>query len=80
VTWPKDVGAEERSLCELSYAHNVRRSYNVEVCNFVVTEPIRNAGAYLRALTERAKGGQYSLGPMLMALLPVSITRSSKSA
>jgi len=37
VTWPKDVGVEERSLCELSYAHNVRSSYNVEICNFVVT-------------------------------------------
>ena len=37
VTWPKDVDVAERNLCELSYAHNVNRSFNVEVCNFVVT-------------------------------------------
>jgi hypothetical protein len=37
VTWPKEVSVEERNLCELGYAHNVRRSYNVEVCSFVVT-------------------------------------------
>ena len=37
VTWPKDVSIEERNLCELNYPHNVSRSYNVEICNFVVT-------------------------------------------
>ena len=37
VTWPKDVDLAERNLCELSYAHNVSRSSDVEVCNFVVT-------------------------------------------
>jgi hypothetical protein len=37
VTWPKDVDVVERKLCELNYASNVRRSFNVEVCNFVVT-------------------------------------------
>ena len=40
---------------------------------------INSAGGYLRALTERAKNGEFSLGPMLMALLrtnagPVSRT------
>jgi len=30
---------------------------------------INSAGAYLRSLTERAKAGQFSLGPVLMALL-----------
>jgi len=28
------------NLCELSYAHNVSRSFNAEVCNFVVTGTI----------------------------------------
>jgi hypothetical protein len=37
VTWPKDVDVAERNLCEFSYVHNVNRSFNVEVCNFVVT-------------------------------------------
>ncbi len=32
-------------------------------------EMIRSPGAYLRNLTERAKAGQFSLGPVLMALL-----------
>jgi hypothetical protein len=44
VTWPKEVSVEERNLCELSYAHNVRRSYNVEVCNFVVTGTVGVVG------------------------------------
>jgi hypothetical protein len=35
---------EERNLCELSYAHNVRRSYDVEVCNFVVTGTVGIVG------------------------------------
>ncbi|WP_158816042.1 plasmid replication protein RepC [Methylocapsa sp. S129] len=30
---------------------------------------INSAGGYLRGLTERAKAGQFSLGPMLMALI-----------
>ena len=30
---------------------------------------INSAGGYLRNLTEKARGGQFSLGPMLMALI-----------
>jgi replication initiation protein RepC len=32
-------------------------------------EAIKSAGGYLRNLTEKARGGQFSLGPVLMALL-----------
>jgi replication initiation protein RepC len=32
-------------------------------------EAIKSAGGYLRNLTEKARGGQFSLGPMLMALI-----------
>jgi replication initiation protein RepC len=32
-------------------------------------EAIKNAGGYLRSLTEKARGGQFSLGPVLMALI-----------
>ncbi len=32
-------------------------------------ETINSAGGYLRNLTERARGGQFSIGPMLMALI-----------
>jgi replication initiation protein RepC len=32
-------------------------------------EEIRSAGGYLRALTEKARAGEFSLGPVLMALL-----------
>ncbi|TAN15257.1 MAG: replication initiation protein RepC, partial [Rhizobiaceae bacterium] len=30
---------------------------------------INSAGGYLRALTEKARAGQFSVGPMLMAAL-----------
>jgi replication initiation protein RepC len=33
------------------------------------TETIRSPGGYLRTLTEKARAGQFSLGPVLMALL-----------
>jgi replication initiation protein RepC len=32
-------------------------------------EAVRSPGGYLRNLTERARAGQFSLGPVLMALL-----------
>ncbi len=32
-------------------------------------EEVRSAGGYLRSLTEKARAGQLSLGPILMALL-----------
>ena len=32
-------------------------------------EAIKSAGGYLRNLTEKARGGQFSLGPVLMALI-----------
>jgi replication initiation protein RepC len=43
-------------------------------------EMIRNAGAYLRNLTERAKNGQFSVGPMLMALLRTAVGGERKRA
>jgi replication initiation protein RepC len=33
---------------------------------------INSAGGYLRNLTEKARGGQFSVGPMLMALIRTS--------
>ena len=32
-------------------------------------EEIKSAGGYLRVLTEKARAGEFSLGPVLMALL-----------
>ncbi|MBF9235695.1 plasmid replication protein RepC [Microvirga alba] len=42
------------------------------------SEAIRSAGAYLRSLTERARNGQFSLGPVLMALLRANNTGSER--
>jgi replication initiation protein RepC len=36
-------------------------------------EEVRSAGGYLRSLTEKARAGQLSLGPILMALLRANI-------
>ncbi|MGQ3280824.1 MAG: replication initiation protein RepC, partial [Shinella sp.] len=38
-------------------------------CILERAEHINSAGAYLRDLTEKARRGEFSLGPMLMALL-----------
>lgn len=43
-------------------------------------EMIRSAGAYLRNLTERAREGQFSVGPMVMALLRAAVGGERKSA
>lgn len=37
---------------------------------------ISSAGGYLRALTEKARGGEFSVGPMLMAALKANTTMS----
>ena len=36
-------------------------------------ESVRSPGSYLRGLTEKARGGDFSLGPMLMALLRAKV-------
>lgn len=41
----------------------------VIACMLQRTETINSAGGYLRALTEKARVGQFSVGPMLMATL-----------
>ncbi|MBM6583009.1 replication initiation protein RepC [Microvirga sp. BT689] len=43
-------------------------------------EAIRSPGAYLRNLTGRAKAGQFSLGPVLMALLRAATVQERKHA
>jgi replication initiation protein RepC len=43
-------------------------------------EAIRNPGAYLRNLTERARAAQFSLGPVLMALLRSEAAEHQKRA
>ncbi|MGL4234778.1 plasmid replication protein RepC [Tabrizicola sp.] len=40
-------------------------------------ESVRSPGSYLRGLTEKARAGEFSLGPMLMALLSAKV-RSGK--
>jgi len=40
---------------------------------------INSAGAYLRDLTRRADHGEFSLGPMLMALLRANGSAVSKA-
>jgi replication initiation protein RepC len=44
------------------------------------SEMIVSAGGYLRNLTERAREGKFSVGPMVMALLRVAVTDGRKSA
>jgi replication initiation protein RepC len=41
----------------------------VIACILQRAQHINSAGGYLRALTQRARDGQFSVGPMLMALL-----------
>jgi replication initiation protein RepC len=36
-------------------------------------ESVRSPGSYLRGLTEKARAGEFSLGPMLMALLRTKV-------
>jgi replication initiation protein RepC len=44
------------------------------------SEMIVSAGGYLRNLTERAREGKFSVGPMIMALLRVAVADGKKSA
>jgi len=39
---------------------------------------INSAGGYLRNLTEKARGGAFSLGPMLMALIRANLRKGSQ--
>jgi replication initiation protein RepC len=48
----------------------------VIACILERTNHINSAGGYLRALTEKARAGQFSVGPMLMAALRANGTRS----
>ena len=41
-------------------------------------DAIKNPGGYLRNLAERASAGQFSLGPVLMALLRVKLSGARK--
>jgi replication initiation protein RepC len=41
---------------------------------------INSAGGYLRALTDKARAGQFSVGPMLMAALKANSPLSSRMA
>lgn len=43
-------------------------------------EEIKSAGGYLRSLTEKARAGAFSLGPMLMALLRAKLAPDRKRA
>jgi replication initiation protein RepC len=44
------------------------------------SEMIVSAGGYLRNLTERAREGKFSIGPMVMALLRAAVSDGRKSA
>ena len=39
---------------------------------------INSAGGYLRTLTEKARAGAFSLGPMLMALIRANLQKRSQ--
>jgi replication initiation protein RepC len=39
---------------------------------------INSAGGYLRNLTEKARAGAFSLGPMLMALIRANLRKGSQ--
>jgi replication initiation protein RepC len=39
------------------------------------SDAIASAGGYLRALTRKARAGEFSLGPILMALIRANLTR-----
>ena len=41
-------------------------------------ESVRSPGSYLRGLTEKARAGEFSLGPMLMALLSAKVPRGER--
>jgi replication initiation protein RepC len=41
-------------------------------------DEIKSAGGYLRALTEKARAGEFSLGPVLMALLRGKAGRAAR--
>ena len=41
----------------------------VVACILQRAQQVNSAGGYLRALTEKARAGQFSVGPMLMAAL-----------
>ena len=45
----------------------------VIACILQRAQHINSAGGYLRALTEKARAGQFSVGPMLMALLKANV-------
>ena len=43
-------------------------------------EEIKSAGGYLRVLTAKARAGEFSLGPVLMALLRGKAGKAAKAA
>lgn len=52
----------------------------VVACILQRAQHINSAGGYLRALTEKARVGQFSVGPMLMAALKANIDAPSRRA
>ncbi|TGR00978.1 replication initiation protein RepC [Mesorhizobium sp. M4B.F.Ca.ET.190.01.1.1] len=51
----------------------------VIACILQRAQHINSAGGYLRALTEKARAGQFSVGPMLMALLKAQNAVTAKA-
>jgi len=52
----------------------------VIACILQRSDEIRSAGGYLRALTEKARAGEFSVGPMLMACLKTNQASHHKAA
>ena len=52
----------------------------VVTCILQRAQHINSAGGYLRALTEKARVGQFSVGPMLMAALKTSSSSTDRRA
>ncbi|MGQ7557995.1 replication initiation protein RepC [Streptococcus suis] len=47
-------------------------------CILQRAQHIQSAGGYLRALTDKARAGEFSVGPMLMAMNKQTFIRESQ--
>ena len=56
------------------------RAAIVVACILQKSETVRSAGGYLRELTRKAEAGEFSMGPMVMALLGAKRKAGKKRA
>jgi replication initiation protein RepC len=65
-----------QEACEVLGPENAA---TVMACILARTGQINSAGGYLRGLTERARKGEFALGPMLMALMRANAGQGRKA-